>query len=153
MKHTTIGRFMCWLAGLACYPALLQSQASPLFPPQQLARIQQGLRDIYSLEYGRAAQDFQAMTQEAPEDPAGYVYLAMTYWIEELGRKQELSIDRFAASDFFVENPRHRPKTDAAAAARFQQASEKAIEKARARLSKNPGDREQIFSFFVGFLR
>ena len=145
MKLTTIGRILCWLAGFACSPALLQSQTAPLFPPQQLARIQQGLREIYSLEYDRAARDFQVMIQEAPEDPAGYAYLAMTYWIEELWRKQELSIDRFAASGFFVENPRHRPKADAAVAARFQQASEKAIEKARARLSKNPGDRAALF--------
>lgn len=66
MKLTTIGRILCWLAGFVCSAALLQSQTAPLFPPQQLARIQQGLREIYSLEYDRAARDSRKTPATAP---------------------------------------------------------------------------------------
>src|SRR6185436_8941702 len=88
--------------------------AQGLFPPPQLARIREGLRDIYSLEYDRAEKNFQRMIEEAPDDPVGYAYLASTYWVRELGAKQELSIDRFAASDFFSEAPKHSVHVDPA---------------------------------------
>ena len=73
----------------------------PLFPARQMERIQQGVRAIYNLEHDRAIEIYQAMIDESPDDPAGYTYLAKTYWLQELVSKQELSIDRFAASDFF----------------------------------------------------
>ena len=69
----------------------------PLFPARQMERIQQGVRAIYNLEHDRAVEIYQAMIDESPDDPAGYTYLAKTYWLQELVSKQELSIDRFAA--------------------------------------------------------
>ena len=70
----------------------------PLFPAQQMERIQRGVSAIYNLEHGRAAEIYQAMIDESPDDPAGYTYLAKTYWLQELVSKQELSIDRFAST-------------------------------------------------------
>lgn len=124
---------------------LLPAAYGQLFPPDRLARIQQGLRDIYNMEYKRAAENFQGLIAEAPDDPAGYAYLASTYWIQELSAKQELSIDRFAASDFFSEAPKYVPKVDPAVEQRFRQMSEQAVEKARARIDRNADDRAALF--------
>ncbi len=131
-----------WLRAVALAAALSPaawSQWTP-FAPEQLSRIQRGIRDIYNMEYARATGDFQAMIKQSPDDPAGYTYLAFTYWIQELSGKQELSIDRFAASDFFSEMPKYSLSVEPAIEARFREASELAIQKAYARLEKNPRD-------------
>lgn len=119
--------------------------AQGVFPPERLDRLQEGLRDVYNLEYDRAEKNFQRMIDETPDDPAGYAYLAWTYWVRELGVKQELSIDRFAASDFFSEGPKYFVRVDPAVEARFRKMNDLAIEKARARLAKNPQDRAAMF--------
>lgn len=110
------------------------------FPPAQLERIKQGVNDIYNMEYKRAAENFQSMIREAPDDPAGYAYLARTYWIQELAATQELSIDRFAASDFFEEQPKFRPKVDPAVEERFRKVNDQAIQRATVRLGRNSKD-------------
>ncbi len=130
--------WMLWPLGNAV------AQVSP-FPPELLARIQQGVHDIYNLEYERAASNFERLIKEAPNDPAGYAYLAFTYWVQELNKKQGLSIDRFAASDFFSELPKYALQPDPSFEARFRQASERAIETAQALLQKNPDDRAALF--------
>jgi tetratricopeptide (TPR) repeat protein len=99
------------------------------------------LNDVYNLDHAKAIETYQAMIRQSPDDPAGYAYLAKVYWLQELVTKQELSIDRFAASDFFAETPRYQPQVDPAAEAKFNEVNALAIEKARARLEKNPGDR------------
>ena len=129
----------------SCVAAGQTSSLATLFPPQQLARIQQGIRDIYALRLAQAQQTFQNMIRESPDDPAGYAYLAMSYWIEELSSTQELSIDRFAASDFFSETPKTTPVVNPEREARFRQASRQAIEKARRRLARNTSDRAALF--------
>jgi len=130
---------------LSAVSCLLSPAWGQLFPPEQMARIQQGLRDVYNLEHARAIENYQGMIRAAPDDPAGYAYLAFTYWVQELSGKQELSIDRFASSDFFSEAPQYMLRVDSAAEARFRQASEQAIEKARARLLRQPQDRTARF--------
>ena len=122
---------------LAVMPA---AAATPLFPPETVARIRQGLDQVYNLDHDAAIKNYQAMIRDSPEDPAGYVYLAKVYWLQELMTKQELSIDRFAASDFFAETPRYQPQVDPEAERRFFEMNEQAIEKARLRLDQNPND-------------
>jgi len=139
------------LRGTIAACSLLPAAGAELFPPQRLARIQQGLRDIYNLEYARAAENFQGLIREAPDDPAGYAYLATTYWVQELSAKQELSIDRFAASDFFSELPKYSLRVDPAVEQRLRGLSAQAIEKARARLTRNPGDATAQFLLGLGY--
>ena len=117
----------------------------PLFPARQMERIQQGVRAIYNLEHDRAVEIYQAMIDESPDDPAGYTYLAKTYWLQELVTKQELSIDRFAASDFFAETVKYEPQVDPRAEQRFRQANDLAIAKGRERLKTQPNDRTTLF--------
>ncbi len=140
---TSLPMLACLLS-LLC-PAGAAFGQTAVFAPERLEQIRQGLRDIYNLEYDRAAARFQRMIHDAPDDPAGYVYLSTTYWLQELGGKQELSIDRFAASDFFAETPRYVPHVEAPAEARFRKVTAQAIEKARARLASNPDDKAALF--------
>ena len=59
-----------WLAGAASvllWATAADAQNGP-FSPEQLASLQQGVRDIYNMEYGRAAERFQAMIRKAPDD-------------------------------------------------------------------------------------
>ena len=67
----------------------------------------------------------------SPMGPASKgTYLAKTYWLQELVSKQELSIDRFAASDFFAETVKYKPKVDPTVEQRFRQANDLASPKA-----------------------
>ncbi len=125
----------------AVFAAIPLCAAGPLFPPQTVAQMRKGVSEVYNLEHAKAIETYQSMIRQSPDDPAGYAYLAKVYWLQELVTKQELSIDRFAASDFFAETPRYRPQVDPAAEARFNEVNALAIEKARARLEQNPSDR------------
>jgi len=124
-------------------PPLLLAQ--DLFPPAQMERIRESLHDIYNLDHARAAASFERMIAESPDDPAGYAYLAMTLWLRELSEKQELTIDRFAASDFFAEKARPLMIVDPALDSRFHQLSADAILRARQRLAGSPDDKAALF--------
>jgi tetratricopeptide (TPR) repeat protein len=116
-----------------------------VFSDRNIPRLKRGLQAIYSLEHDRAIAEYQALIRENPEDPAGYVFLAKTYWLKELVVKQELSIDRFAASDFFAESPRYTPEVAPEAERLFREASDRAVEKARAVLDQKPTDHRALF--------
>lgn len=122
-------------------PAGAGGQTS-VFPSEKLARIQDGIRAVYGMDYTGAEKSFQSMIAESPDDPAGYAYLAMTYWVEELSGKQELSIDRFASSDFFTESPKYRPVVNPEVERKFREVNQQAIEKAQRKLQANQQDRE-----------
>ena len=136
---------------IALCPAVPAQTQGHVLPAAQVARIKQGLNAVYSLEYAQAAKIFDGMISADPSDPAGYAYLAFVYWAEELHRKQELSIDRFAASDFFAESSRYKVYVHPDVEARFMKTSEQAIERARERLRINPGDKAALFIIGVAF--
>jgi tetratricopeptide (TPR) repeat protein len=120
--------------------------AQPLiFSAQEVPRLKRGIQAVYSLEHDRAIAEYQALIRERPEDPLGYAFLAKTYWLRELVVKQELSIDRFAASDFFAESPRYTPEVDPESERLFRETSDRAVEKARAQLERNPNDPRALF--------
>lgn len=121
-------------------------RAQPLiFPAQDVPGVKRGIQAVYSLEHDQAIAEYKALVRERPEDPLGYAFLAKTYWLKELVVKQELSIDRFAASDFFAETPRYTPEVDPEAERLFREASDLAVEKARALLERNPSDPRALF--------
>lgn len=121
-------------------------RAQPLiFSAQDLPRLKRGIHAVYSLEHAQAIAEYEALVRERPDDPLGYAFLAKTYWLQELVSKQELSIDRFAASNFFAETPRYTPEVDPEIERRFRDASDIAVEKARAMLVKNPSDPRALF--------
>ncbi len=142
-------RFILVLVGawftLSAPARVYASGESSLLPAEQVAKIQDGVRANYDLEHDRAAGIFQKMIREDPEDAAGYIFLAKTYWLEELVKKQELSIDRFASSDFFAESPKYKPEVEPSVEQRFRRVATQGIEKARARLDRAPEDPAALF--------
>lgn len=132
-----------WL--ILCAAVLQPLAGRELFAPAQMARIREGLGDIYNLDHTRAVENFERMIRESPDEPAGYAYLAMTLWRRELSDKQELSIDRFAASDFFSDRPRPLSGVDASVEERFRKLSQAAAAAAKQRLARAPDDRGSLF--------
>jgi tetratricopeptide (TPR) repeat protein len=139
MPHPT--RCLALAGWLLVTAAVATAQWTP-FKPDKLTRIQSGIREIYSLDYDGAIRRFEEMKRESPDDPTGYAYLAFAYWIRELNSKQEMSIDRFAASDFFAELPKHTLQVDPPVEQQFRNASQEAIDRAEARLKRDPRDPE-----------
>ena len=135
---------ICMLAGQA-------AAQSHVLPPAQVVKIKRGMEFVYGLEYAQAAKTFNEMIAADPADPAGYAYLAFVYWAEELHRKQELSIDRFAASDFFAESTRYKVFVHPDVEARFMKTSQHAIDRARDKLRANPSDKAALFIAGIAF--
>ena len=109
---------------------------------QKLERLRPIMDAIYRLDYDRSEALSKKLIAEAPDDPAGYVFLARTYWSMELNRHLALRVDRFAASDFFRDSKeggfKYRIDVDPAMERRFQEASRRAIEKAKAQIRTDP---------------
>ena len=122
-----------------------------LFPDPTLSRLQQGIAHIYSLDHDRAIEIYGQLSRESPNDPTGDTYLAKAYWLKELVQKQELSIDRFASSDFFAETPKYKPVIAPQVEENFRAITDRAIEKAKARLDQNPNDKQAKFLLGVAY--
>jgi tetratricopeptide (TPR) repeat protein len=119
--------------------------SAAVFDAESIERLREVQQAVYSLDYARAQELCRRMISAAPEDPAGYVLLARTHWLEELASEQQLSIDRFASSDFFAETPRYKAEVSAAARARFRSANGEAIERAKTRVKNRPDDLAGIY--------
>lgn len=61
----------------------------------------EGFDHIYNLDYGEARQVFQDLALDNPDHPAPPLYLATVAWLEELLRRHELDLNRFAAPGYF----------------------------------------------------
>lgn len=122
-----------------------------VFPAAEVREIREILGSIYDLNYRKAEFLCQRKIQSSPDDPVGYVYLARTYWSEELNKARELSIERFTSPDFFAPDSRYRVRVDPAAEDRFNRTTELAIEKAKARIEKNGNDLAARFLLGVAY--
>lgn len=130
----------------ACVAALLIGGVLPArpqpFDAQSVAALREVVDAIYRLDYARAETLSRQMIEESPEDLSGYVFLARTYWSDELNKKHALSMDRFAAPDFFAEKQerKYTIEVDQAAEERFALVSQQAIDKGKALLDKEPAN-------------
>jgi len=120
--------------------ALAAPAAQAAIEAARLERLRPVVDAIYRMDYPRAESFCKRLIQELPEDPAGYVFLARTYWAQELNRHHALSMDRFAAPDFFQESKDYKYKiaVDPAAEKAFAEATKQAIAKATALLKTDP---------------
>ena len=78
-------------AGLLALAA--HAQTKPL-PDDILARVSPIIDAVYRLDYARAQGLCQQLIKDAPENPAGYVYLLRVYWSEQLSQARLLSAER-----------------------------------------------------------
>ena len=130
---------LCRMLGLLAALAPPAVLAAPI-DAARLARLRPIVDAIYRMDYQRAEALSRRLVQESPDDPAGYVFLARTFWALELNRHHALSMDRFAAPDFFQDSKdyRYRIGVDPGAEKAFDQATEQAILKAKALLKTDP---------------
>lgn len=125
----------------------IPSPAAGPIPPERMQWLLDVMDDIYRMRYEEAAEASRQRIAAAPEDPAGYVMLARTYWSQEMIRKHAFSINRFAASDFFEEKQKDKYKirVDPEVERRFMDITGQAVERAKAVLVTDPQNTEAMF--------
>jgi len=83
IRTRTLLRFwLCFSYLLAC-TSTLHADPSMLSSPMEES-CKEGFHALYSLDYTRAKNQFEQMTEMEPKHPAGYVYLASAIWLEHL---------------------------------------------------------------------
>jgi tetratricopeptide (TPR) repeat protein len=75
--------------------------AKDLRDPRFMERAQAGFADIFNMDYDQARKTFAALGKEYPQHPAPPLYLACIFWLEEMLRRQDLSLNRFIAPTYF----------------------------------------------------
>jgi tetratricopeptide (TPR) repeat protein len=136
---------------LACALTLAASAQVPPaaskkpLPDDIVLRVRPVMDAIHSLDYPTAERLCKTLIQDLPEHPAGYEYLARTYWSEQLSHARLLSTERFVAMDLFSDSPRFRLAVERASHERFNRAGAESLEKARAWSKRHPADADAQF--------
>jgi tetratricopeptide (TPR) repeat protein len=143
--------FMCPCRARSLFILLLllsatQSPAENLRDPRFLEQTRAGFVDMYNLDFDKARQEFTFLEKEYPKHPAPPLYLAVNYWLEEMFRRQDLTLNRFMAPAYFSKETKQvmPPKEREA----FFQALHKSETLANAILQKNRSDKDG--RYFLG---
>jgi hypothetical protein len=105
--------------------------------------VDDGWARLHDLDYIGALAAFQTLQRREPESPRAYLYQAVTTWLQELERQQDLEVSSFIDSTHFGE--RERAQEDPLARERFEALVERAGERARERLRQDPDDVESRY--------
>ncbi len=97
-----------------------------------------GAEELYSLEREKAVETFKQATAADPQDPAAYRGLATAHWLSITFRRGNMTVDDYLGSVSRSRPPASPPPPEAAAA--FNEAIERALSLARARVAANPRD-------------
>jgi hypothetical protein len=106
--------------------------------------LDRGFGLLYNLDFPQAQQVFSAWQREHPEDPVGPVSEAAGLLFSELQRLGVLESQFYESDSSF--DARKKVSPDAAVRQRFGAALERAEAGARARLTKDPDDRDALFA-------
>ena len=104
----------------------------------------EGFDAIYNIDYKTARERFMQMTRLAPEDPAGYVYLANNLWLETLYQTHRLTTSVYTGESFYSQDA-NEDKVDQKRDREFNDLIRQAIAATKARLIKNPKDVEALY--------
>ena len=128
-------RLLICLSFLMAVPGL---SGQSLRESRFVERARQGFTDIFNMDYDRAQQVFAALAREYPNHPAPPLYEASILWLEEMLRRQDLSMNRFIAPGYFSGKTGHvmLPKDRAA----FLDYLQKSQELSKAILDTNRND-------------
>jgi hypothetical protein len=114
--------------------------------PQFMERTQLAFQDIMNLDYGKALQAFASLEKDYPKHPAPPLYTASIYWLSEMLRRQDVSLNRFISPMYFSQKSDEiMPLAERSA---FLQALQKSEKLSRAILSNNPRDKDA--RYFLG---
>jgi tetratricopeptide (TPR) repeat protein len=80
--------------------------AENLRDPRFMEKTQEGFSYIYNFDYDKARQVFNSLEKEYPKHPAPPLYLAVIYWLEEMLRRQDLTLNRFVSPSYFSKETR-----------------------------------------------
>src|SRR5687767_6749689 len=102
-----------------------------------------GFEALYNLDYDEALSNFTQLVRGHESEPAGHIYLATAYWMQELNQNNELELDRFANDSIFGGGEKSEK------AGRNEPIIQKSIDRAiaitEARLKKQPKDQEALY--------
>jgi tetratricopeptide (TPR) repeat protein len=101
--------------------------AQDLRDPKFMEGAQIGFTHIYNMDYEKAEHVFASLETNYPGHPAPPLYLASIFWLQELLRRQDLTLGRFVSPAYFSQ------KTDQAMPARERQEFFKNLQKAESR--------------------
>ena len=97
MRKNRVGLTISLLILLAASKLSAQDLRDPHF----MERAQAGFADIFNMDYDKARQTFIALGKDYPQHPAPPLYLASIHWLEEMLRRQDLSLNRFIVPTYF----------------------------------------------------
>jgi tetratricopeptide (TPR) repeat protein len=129
--------------------SVAQLPAENLRDPRFMERTQEGFSYIYNFDYDKARQVFNSLEKEYPKHPAPPLYLSVIYWLEEMLRRQDLTLNRFVSPSYFSKETRAvmPPKEREA----FVQALRKSETLANAILQKNHSDKDGRYFLATAF--
>jgi hypothetical protein len=125
--------------------AATEPAAASKAPTAELDKLRvEGFDAVYSLDYQTARARFETMTQVAPGDPAGYVYLANNLWLETLNRGRRLLTSVYTSGSFY-QGVSKEDQVDVKRDRAFQDFIKQAIAASDARLLKDPQDTYALY--------
>jgi hypothetical protein len=126
----------CVLVGLA--------RAGDAARPADVSPLEHGFSGLYNLDFAGAQKDFTNWQQLHPDDPVGPVSEAAGCLFSEFNRLGVLEAQFYENDDVFAGRPKLTP--DPALRHQFLDAIGRAESLSRARLAKDPEDRDALFA-------
>ncbi len=127
-----------------CCALCLMARAEDAPGSVAISALDRGYAGLYNLDFAGAQKDFAAWQQMHPDDPVGPVSEAAGFLFSEFNRLGVLESQFYENDETFVGRPKLTP--DPALRQRFQAAIGRAENLSRARLAKDPKDRDALFA-------
>jgi hypothetical protein len=129
-----------WTCCLLCAGAAAEDTPSVI----TATSLDRGFSGLYNLDFAGAQREFATWQNEHPDDPMGPVSEAAGFLFSEFNQLGVLEAQFYENNDAFAERPKLTP--DPALREHFQAAIARAEVLARARLMKDPRDRDGLFA-------
>ena len=113
-------------------------------PTISVSPLDRGFNGLYNLDFGGAQQQFAAWQKSHPDDPMGPVSEAAGFLFSEFNRLGVLEAQFYENDEAFADRPKLSP--DPELRGNFQKAINRTESLARARLAKDPKDRDALFA-------
>ena len=127
-----------------CCALGLMARAEDVPTAAVVTRLDHGFSGLYNLDFAGAQKDFAAWQQMHPDDPVGPVSEAAGLLFSEFNRLGVLESQFYKNDDAFAGRPKLKP--DPELREHFRAAIGRAETLSRARLAKDPKDRDALFA-------
>jgi hypothetical protein len=137
------GWVLAAILGACCalYPNLL---AEDILGPTAVSPLDRGFTGLYNLNFDGAQENFSTWQRMHPDDPMGPASEAAGFLFSEFNRLGVLEAQFYENDTAFVNRPKLTP--DPTLRDRFQNAITRSETLARAKLAKDPKDRDALFA-------